>query len=44
MGNNLVKNLTKISGVLSKSDHQNEAAYEKLIIMGLFLFPFGIAV
>ena len=42
MGNNLVQNLTKISGALSRSDHQNEAAYEKLVIMGLLLFPFYI--
>ena len=44
MGNNLVQNLTKISGALSRSDHQKEAAYEKLAIMGLFLFPFAITV
>ena len=44
MGNNLVQNLNKISGALSRSDHQNEAAYEKLVVMGLFLFPYGIIV
>ena len=44
MGNNLLQNLTKFSGVSSRSDHQNEAASEKLVIMGLFLFPFGITV
>ena len=44
MGNNLVQNLTKFAGVSSRSDHQNEAANEKLVIMGLFLFPFGITV
>ena len=44
MGNILVLNLTKISWVLSKSDHQNEAAYEKMVKMRLFVFPFGITV
>ena len=44
MGNNLVQNLTKLFRALSRSDHQNEAAYEKLVITGLFLFPFGITV
>ena len=44
MGNKLLLNLTKISGALSQSHHQNEAAYEKLVIMGLFVFPFGITV
>ena len=38
----MVQNLTKISGPLFRSDHQKEAAYEKLVIMGLFVFPFGI--
>ena len=44
MENNLVQNLNKISGALPKSDYQNEAAHEKLVMMGLFLFLFGITV
>ena len=44
MENNLVQNPNKISGALSRSDLQIEVAFEQLVIMGLFLFPFGITV
>ena len=44
MGNNMVQNLTKISRVVSRPDYQNEAASKKLVIVGLFLFPFDITV
>ena len=42
MGDNLVQNLIKIFGALSSSDHQNEAAYEKLVIIIVSLLYYSL--